>query len=176
MASKERPDGRAPSTRRTLFPYTGGTMTGINYSRVLLGGLLAGVVINLGEFLLNGVFLMEHYTEMLALYNLEEASWAMGGYVFSAFILGLLVAWLYAAIRPRFGMGWKTGVIAGVAVWVAAYLVPTIWYAAVGLGGTAGITLFALAWGLVEVALAGVAGGWLYREGAVTGAAEPTVA
>lgn len=150
-------------------------MTGIHWSRVVLGGLVAGLVVNIGEFILNGVILMDHYVETMETYGLTEAGWAMGGYVVSAFILGFLAAWLYAAIRPRFGMGWKTGVVAGAVVWVASFVVPTIWYAAMGMAGGAGVTLLTLAWGFVEMALAGMAGGWVYREGATaaleTGAA-----
>ena len=34
-------------------------MTNINVGRVLLGGLVAGVVLNIGEFILNGLLLAE---------------------------------------------------------------------------------------------------------------------
>src|SRR5207237_8075943 len=33
------------------------------------------------------------------------------------FVTGIGLLWVYAAIRPRFGAGAKTGVIAGVAGW-----------------------------------------------------------
>lgn len=147
----------------------------INYGRVLLGGLVAGVVINFGEFILNGLILMDDYQAMMEAYGLTEASWAMGGYILSAFILGFVAAWLYAAIRPRFGPGWKTGAIAGVALWAAVYPASLLWFGAMGLIGTVGMTVLGLVWGVAEYALAGVAGGWVYREGA-TPAAEPAAA
>jgi len=37
--------------------------------------------------------------------------------VFLDFVSGIALVWVYAAIRPRFGAGAKTGVIAGLAVW-----------------------------------------------------------
>ena len=146
----------------------------INSTRVLLGGLLAGVVINVGEGILNGVILLDDYQANMEQYQLVEADWAMVGYLFSAFLLGFVIAWLYAAIRPRFGPGWKTGAIAGAAVWAAAYLTAGIWFGAIGLAYGVGITLLALLWGLVEMALAGVAAGWVYQEGTgEVAAAEP---
>lgn len=153
------------------LPNTERNMGRINYTRVLLGGLLAGVVVNISEFLLYGVILMEQMQAMMEAAGLTEASWAMVGYVLSAFVLGLVVVWIYAAIRPRFGPGWKTAVIAGAAVWVASYAIPTVWMGAMGLAYGTGTTLMALVWGFAEIALAGVAGGWLYQEGGAAPAA-----
>lgn len=151
-------------------------MSGINYARVLLGGLLAGLVINISEFVLNGVILMDEYTAAMETYNLTEASWAMVGYIVSAFILGFVVAWLYAAIRPRLGMGWKTGATAGVVLWLGAIVVPSIWFNAMGMSYGAGLMVLSIVWGMVELALAGVAAGWVYREGADAAAPAQQVA
>jgi hypothetical protein len=140
-------------------------MGSINYGRVVLGGLVAGLVINLSEFVLNGLILMDDYAAAMESYNLTEASWAMGGYIGSAFILGLVVAWLYAAIRPRFGAGAKTGVTAGVVLWLGGYIVPSIWFLAMGMNYGTGLTVLSLVWGLAELAVAGMVAGWLYREG-----------
>lgn len=145
----------------------------INYARVLLGGLLAGVVVNLGEGIVSGVLLMDEYEAVMETHMLEEASWAVPGYVLSAFLLGFVITWVYAAIRPRFGPGWMTAAKAGAIVWVAALVVPVIWMGAMGIGFGAGPTLIALIGGLVEYALAGMAGGWLYKEGDGAVAAEP---
>lgn len=149
----------------------------INYGRVLLGGLLAGVVVNVSEFILNGLVLADAYSTMAMEYNLTQASWAMIGYILTAFAIGLVVVWLYAAIRPRFGPGPKTAAIAGVALWVPVYFVQSVWLSAMGLTLTAGAMVTTLTWGLVELVLAGVAGAWLYQEGdaAAAGAsARPT--
>lgn len=137
----------------------------INYGRVLLGGLLAGVVVNVSEFILNGLVLADAYSTMAMEYNLTEASWAMIGYILTAFAIGLVVVWLYAAIRPRFGPGPKTAAIAGIALWVPVYFVQSVWLSAMGLTLAAGALVTTLIWGLVELVLAGVAGAWLYQEG-----------
>jgi hypothetical protein len=71
---------------------------------------------------------------------------------------------MYAAIRPRIGPGPKTAICAGLLVWAFSYL-----YAAVY--GHAGVTVYppkltwlSVAWSVVEVPVATLAGAWLYRE------------
>jgi hypothetical protein len=86
-------------------------------------------------------------------------------YVVMVFVLGIAIVWLYAAIRPRFGPGPKTAALTGLIVWFLIWL----W----SFGGAAmwgffpgDLVLIIVFWGLVEVVLAALAGGWLYREAA----------
>lgn len=136
----------------------------MNVGRIVLGGLLAGVWVNISEGILNAWLLMDPYQAMMEMHGLTEASWAIAVYLITGFIFGLVVAWLYAAIRPRFGPGWGTGAIAGVFSWLVGYVVPTMWFVAMGLNPGAGSMVLALVWGLVELILAGLIAGWLYRE------------
>jgi hypothetical protein len=80
---------------------------------------------------------------------------------------------LYAAIRPRFGAGAKTAVLAALAVWFLA--VPT---ALLGLLPMAFFgRKFALVWALlaaIPVIVGGLAGAWLYRESPASGAQSAT--
>ena len=135
----------------------------MNYRRILLGGLLAGVLINASEFLLNGVVLAEQMSADMERMGLTFASWAMPAYVLMAFTYGLFLAWLYAALRPRFGQGPHTAVIAAAALWVAAYLLPTVSFLAMGIGSTGSYGL-ALVWGAAELVLAALLAGYFYRE------------
>jgi len=141
----------------------------MNVKRVLWGGVLAGLFLNVSEGVLNAGILMDDYQALMDRYGMTEASWAMYGYVLGTFAFGFVVAWLYAAIRPRFGAGAKTGAIAGTAMWVVAYVVPTVWFTAMGMSLGAGLTLLALAWGLAELWIAGVIAGWAYQEAAAAG-------
>ena len=81
------------------------------------------------------------------------------------FLLGIAGVWLYAAIRPRFGAGPRTALLAGGALWVMAHL-----WSGVYLGsGYPGIIPLRLAWlpvgwGFVEAIVAVVAGAWLYNK------------
>ena len=145
----------------------------MNVTRILVGGLLAGVFLTISEGILNAGILMDDYQAMMEGHGLVEASWAMTGYVAGTFVFGFAVAFLYAAIRPRFGPGWQTAVIAGLPLWAVGYCVPTIWFGAMGLLAGPGATTLALVWGLVEMLIAAMIAGWLYQEGS---AAEASVA
>lgn len=140
-------------------------MSGINTGRVVLGGLLAGLVINIGEFVLNVVLLgsqMEDFYERL---NLEQpGGGAMALFIVLGFVIGIAIVWVYAAARPRLGAGPQTAVMTAVPIWIAGWLLPTVAYVAQGMA-TTGLGVIAGGWGLVEVSLASVAGAWLYTEG-----------
>jgi hypothetical protein len=139
-------------------------MDRINVARVLIGGLVAGLVINIGEFLLNGVVLARQMSTAFARLNLPEPAGAsMAMFVVLGFALGIAAVWVYAAIRPRFGVGPTTAVYAALIVWFLAYLYPTLLMSAMSLF-PADVLAMGVAWGLVEVAAATVAGAWLYHE------------
>lgn len=145
-------------------------MSRINITRVFTGGLLAGVVLNIGEFVVNEIFLGDQWVAAMEARNLQQpGGGAVALYVIWSFVLGIALVWLYAAIRPRFGPGPKTAVIAGLVVWFL------IWF--MGFGSTlindmfpGSLVLIAVVWGLVETIAAGLAGGWLYREAPGAGA------
>ena len=136
----------------------------MNYTRIALGGLLAGLVINIGEFILNGIILMEAMETELAAMDAAFAPWAMPFYVAMAFLWGIAMVWLYAAIRPRFGPGWRTAVGVGVFFWVIVSVLPTFSNMAMGIAPE-GLVGVGLIWALVELPAAAVVGSWLYQEG-----------
>lgn len=137
----------------------------INWGRVILGGLLAGVVINVFEFVLHGVILEEQWEAAMAALGrtMEESAGMMAIYIILGFLIGIFAVWLYAAVRPRFGPGPKTAACAGFAAWFGAYLLPTLGYMPMGLFPN-DLMLIAVAVGLVEVIVATVVGAWPYKE------------
>ena len=140
-------------------------MSGINTGRVLLGGLLAGLVINIGEFILNMFVLGSRMEEFYERLNLEQpGGGAMAMFVVMGFVIGITTVWVYAAARPRLGAGPQAAVLAAIPIWIAGWLLPIIGYVAQGMA-TTGLGVLAGAWGLVELILASVAGAWLYTEG-----------
>jgi hypothetical protein len=141
-------------------------MAAINTGRVIVGGLVAGLIINVVEFVMN-MFVLAG--DMKAVYEnmgiAEPGGAAIGVYVVLAFVLGLLLAWLYAAIRPRFGAGPKTAAIAALALWLGAALVPTVGW--VMMGTYPGrLAIIGLVYGFVEYLIGALAAGAIYREGA----------
>jgi hypothetical protein len=140
-------------------------MSKINWTRMFLGGLLAGVIINLFEFVTNGVVLRREWAEaMKALGRSAMAPTAVVVFVIWGFLVGISAIWLYAAARPRFGPGVKTAALTGFAFWVFGYALPTLGNWALGLFPKRLLVIGVLV-GLVEVILASVAGAWLYKEG-----------
>lgn len=146
-------------------------MGSIPFGRVLLGGLVAGLVMNVSEFVLHGIVLAPDGARLVeewgrAGLSVERASdptllvWLVG----VTFLLGLLAVWTYAAIRPRFGAGPGTAVVAGLAVWAMSYLYAGVYVHAGIVILPAKLTWLPVAWSLVEVPVATVIGAWLYRE------------
>jgi hypothetical protein len=139
-------------------------MSAINMNRVIVGGLAAGLVINVSEYILNEPVLGEEMAASLTRMNLPPIGGsAIAVFVLMGFATGIALVWLYAAIRPRFGAGPMTAVTAGVIVWALAYLYPSIGMGVIGFFET-GTIAFATIWGLVELIVAGLVGGKLYTE------------
>src|SRR5438094_10240274 len=96
----------------------------INWGRVIVGGLLAGVVLNAFDYVYYGVVMKSDMAAaMQALGKQPQAIDALvPWFIFLDFIYGIGLLWVYAAIRPRFGAGPKTGVVEGGAV--SVFLAP----------------------------------------------------
>jgi hypothetical protein len=139
-------------------------MTGINMGRVLIGGVVAGLVINVGEYVLN-IFVFKKEMEVaLSRMNLPPVEGAqIAVFVMLAFALGIATVWLYAAIRPRFGAGASTAMCAGATVWFLACVYPSTGMMIMDMFPMSS-TAIALGWRLPEMLAGAVAGAWLYRE------------
>lgn len=139
----------------------------INWGRVFLGGLVAGIVVNLGEFLFYTVVFKTQVEEAMRAMGKDPAAMnsgtAMTVWVLWCFLLGIGAVWGYAAIRPRFGAGAKTAAIAGVAVWYFACLLMSIAMMNMGIMAQ-NLLVTGLIWGLVEYVLATIAGAYFYKE------------
>lgn len=143
-------------------------MDRINWNRVLLGGLLAGLIINMSEFVLNGVVLQSEWTEAMKALNKpsEVTGTQIAGFNVWGFTMGLVAVWLYASIRPRYGAGPKTAAIAGFGVWLTGYLLANVSVMIMELFPI-NMILLGLAVGLVEVTVGTIAGAWVYSEASV---------
>jgi hypothetical protein len=148
-------------------------MSAIDHGRLLLGGILAGLIINIGEFIFNVPVAGAAYDAALARLGLAPpGATAISVFVLLCFLLGILAVWLYAAIRPRLGPGVRTAIYAGLFVWLLVSAYPGVGNAVLGLTPP-WLVMLTVAWQLFEVTLATVAGAWIYREQA-TPAAAPT--
>jgi hypothetical protein len=142
----------------------GGVMSGINIRRVIIGGLVAGLVASVLDFIITSYFLADELAAMVARLNLNAAAMESSVWVFVIvdFVWGLLLVFTYAAVRPRFGPGPKTAVISGIVLWIAISLLE----AQIGAMGITTLALYlkgALLY-LVSAVAASLVGAALYKE------------
>lgn len=140
-------------------------MTHTNRGRVLLGGLVAGVVINIVEYVTNGVVLQDGWARAMQALGKPAVLAPSAIVMFNiwGFLMGIGAVWLYAAIRPRYGSGPNTAIRAGVAAWVLAVFLGNLGYYPLGLF-PARLLVIATVVELVELIVATMVGAWLYKE------------
>ena len=135
----------------------------INVGRVILGGLLAGLVMSVSEYVLNTYVVAAETSEVLQRLGLTQiSSNQIVGFVILTFVLGIVLIWIYAAMRPRFGAGVKTAVVAAVTVWLLGMLSAT-GDVIVGVMSADSMIVPGV-WSLVETIVAAIAGAWVYQE------------
>lgn len=139
-------------------------MGGITVGRWLAGGIVAGIVMWVIEGAAS-ILYMDDMEAALAAHGLavELSAGVMALTVVVSLIAGLVLVFLYAAARPRFGPGPKTATIVAVAMWIGGYLLSLIGYQMIGLYPSSMLAAWG-AIGLVEMIVAAMVGGWIYRE------------
>jgi hypothetical protein len=147
----------------------------INTGRVVAGGLVAGVVANAIDFVNNTYVLGADMQAWAASHNIDPATLTSGAvagtWVAVDFIYGLLIVFTYAAMRPRFGAGVRTAIIAGLVI----FLAPTIVLFGFTQMGMLTMPMFVKGTigAIVSTLAAAVAGAAVYKE---EGAATPALA
>ncbi len=133
--------------------------------RLLISGLTAGVVMAVVDFFANGVVLAERYK------MLQQTGYFLPAprlpffplWILMELALGIGVAWIYAAVRPRLGPGPKTaltvGVVLGLMMNVPGNLAQASW-SAVGRF----VPLVWLIFGLIGTIAGALVAGALYKE------------
>jgi hypothetical protein len=141
-------------------------MAHTNRARVVLGGLLAGLVINVVEFLTHGVILATAWSQAGQALGKPAGGPSTGAIVtfnIMGFVLGILSVWIYAAIRPRYGEGPATALRAGMAVWAIGAVLPNLGTYAMGIFPTRLLAIATIA-SLVDILVGTLAGAWVYTE------------
>jgi hypothetical protein len=137
----------------------------INIGRVILGGIVAGIVADLLGFLVDGILLAPRWADgMKRLGHGDFSSNAWLWFNVLGLAGGIALIWIYAAIRPRFGAGVKTAISAGLAFWLIGSLLPNcsfMWVAGLFSKHLAAMTT---AGNLVELVAGAIAGAAIYKE------------
>lgn len=139
-------------------------MRQINIGGVLKGGLVAGLIMNVSEFILNVPVAGAQMTKELAALNLPPVSTAaIATFTVLTMLLGVATVWLYAAIRPRLGPGPRTAMVAGLLVWAMSYLYASVFFYMLGTQSM-GLVLLSVVWSALEMIVASSVGAYLYTE------------
>ena len=135
--------------------------------RVVLGGLLAGLVMNISEAALHAGILGSDTQALYKALNIPppNPTQTLPLLVALAFGMGIVSMWLYAAIQVHYGSRGKSVAITGVVVWFLAHAWSGV-YMAAGYAGvfTARLAWIPVAWGLLEATLAILAGSFVYKQ------------
>ena len=149
-------------------------MAAINTGKVVAGGLLAGLVANAFDFVTNTYILAADWSAWAASHGLDPAAMTApkvaGTWIAIDFIFGILLVWTYAAMRPRFGPGVKTAVLAGLVIYIA----PTLVLFGFTMMGMMSLGLFVKGScsAIISTLVASIAGAAIYTEaGAASSAA-----
>lgn len=146
----------------------------MNTQKILVGGIAAGVVLNVIDFVVHG-WLAANRTQVEAemfkrgLSTTMMSGSAITSYVITDLVVGILLVWTYAAIRPRFGPGARTAGAAAILFWILGSLL-TAGYLQIGIMSAGTWVVLALVW-LVNLLLAAMVGAKLYTEDSGTAAA-----
>jgi len=138
-------------------------MGNINWGRVLLCGLVTGVVwgaVATPVLLLIGQDFLAAIPVGNPFSPLQARLVAFYGLLW--FVMGVWMMWLYAAIRPRYGPGPKTAAIAGLATAVFGILADAVWVS-MGFASPA-VVAAPIAAAVPILIIAAIAGAWLYKE------------
>ena len=137
----------------------------INVSKVLMGGIAAGAVLAACDFAINNFILNEAWQRVMQARNVDLSASGGSGEVVKFILIdlaiGLLIVWVYAAIRPRLGPGPGTAMKATLVVFAAG---------ALNLATFApwmfswDMFLRSAALGAIAMLVAGWVGGWVYSE------------
>jgi len=102
-------------------------MKSVNWRRVILGGLIAGIIINAVEMTFHWLRVGGDWWFFQALIHspIESRGYILS-YIGMYTLKGIVAVWLYAVARPRFGPGPRTALITGFAYWVIGYVIPVV--------------------------------------------------
>jgi len=137
----------------------------MNAKRILVGGLVAGVVLNILEIISSSLFLGDRYMQLQdkGVFLIEPRYPFMAFWIIMMFLVGIALAWLYAVARPRLGASPKTavlvGLIVGLVTFVPANFVQASWSA---MGRF--VPMIWMVWGIVEFVVGTLVAGALYKE------------
>jgi len=137
----------------------------INVGRLILGGIVAGIAVDLLDYVVDGLMLAPMWNHQLETWGRAPFSGSqIALFMIFGLILGLVTIWIYAGIRPRFGPGVKTAIYAGIAVWIVSTLLPNFALMWVPHFFSGHLTAYTSLGGLFEIVIGAICGASVYKE------------
>ena len=141
----------------------------VNTSKVVVGGIAAGVVITVIDFVSNMFILGARMTADANAFKAglgddmaAMSGMAIAGYTIMNLVVGMLLIWTYAGIRPRFGPGPRTASYVAL-IFFTFGLILTSNYMVMGIMSQGLWLTYAAIW-LVNLLVATYVGAMLYKE------------
>ena len=138
----------------------------INWTRVVLGGVVAAVILFIAGFIIHGLILGPDWMAWGAAGHMPLAL-SHGAmtvvWIIVSLINGITGVWIYAGIRPRYGAGAQTALIAGLMLWLVGGLVAALAQYALGNVPHRVVAIAGIG-DLIADLIAIVAGAYFYKE------------
>ncbi len=93
----------------------------MKWTRIVLGGIAAGIVVNLADFVMHGQIMAATYKAHPDVFTQTQASPLAFGAI--AIAMALCVAVLFAKTRQSWGAGWRGGLTFGFFLGLAMFFV-----------------------------------------------------
>ena len=138
----------------------------INVGRVVIGGIVAAIILFIAGFIIHGAILGADWKAWADAGHMPLALSQAGMtvvWIILSLVNGLTGVWIYAGIRPRYGAGAKTALVAGFMLWLAGGLTAALAQCALGNVPHNVVVVGAIG-GLIADLIAIVAGAYLYKE------------
>jgi len=131
-----------------------------NIRSLMLGGLIAGLLINGIEYLMHGVLLDPQWTAAFGALGKTPRGWT--NYIPSNFLIGIIGVWVYAYLRPTYGPGPKTALRGALSIWIVFWVIPVLALQPMRLFPNM-LLLATIGIGFLDSIPAVLLGAWLYR-------------
>lgn len=128
---------------------------------LIVGGLVAGLVIVAGEAVLNLVVLADEWASLFSRFSLPQPTpFVAAQGLLKLLVLGVFTVWLAATLKPAFPGPGRAGAVSGLCVWFLVWAWVQ-WGMLLAGYVTTYVAATTVAWGLIELPLAGWAGTWV---------------